>query len=272
MSALRDFQARFARAVTAPAPPGGAAPLGVAALFSGAPARAEAALAVYRNNYFHGFTRALHDAYPVAAQLVGEDFFRAAARAFLLAHPPRERWLTTFGAGFAGFLEDFAPAARLPYLADLARLEYARLCALHAADAAPLDPHVLRSLAPADFAALRLPLHPSARLLDLNWPADQIWQAHQPPATPDNLQVAPTRLNILVVRPRRAVVMQRLAPPLAALAAAAARGATLGEAAGSVLEAGTACDLTSVMRQALALQIFADPGVPSHTKPKESKP
>lgn len=51
--------------------------------------------------------------------------------------------LALYGAGFADFVEDFEPAASVVYLADVARLERARLESLHAADAQVLDASVL---------------------------------------------------------------------------------------------------------------------------------
>ena len=105
--------------------------------------RAAARFRVYRNNYRHGLARQLAEAYPVVERLVGDAFFAATAQVFLHAHPPRTRSLALFGAGFAEFLEGFPPAASVPYLADVARLERARLEALHAADADPLAPAAL---------------------------------------------------------------------------------------------------------------------------------
>ena len=60
------------------------------------------------------------------------------ARAYALAEPPRSPVLMDYGAGFADFIAGFAPAASLPYLPDVARIERAWREAYHAADAEPL--------------------------------------------------------------------------------------------------------------------------------------
>lgn len=94
--------------------------------------------AVYRNNVIFSLIDALADSFPVVQMLVGETFFRAMAREFAYQYPPRSPVLAQYGADFPGFIGDFQPAASLPYLADVARLEYAYIQAYHAADAAAL--------------------------------------------------------------------------------------------------------------------------------------
>jgi len=123
--------------------------------------------AVYRNNVIVSLVDALADSYPVVQALVGEDFFRAMAAEFARGNPPRSPVLAWYGAGFADFVADFPPAAGLPYLADVARLEWLRVEAWHAADADPLPlAEVGACLADeAALPALRLTLHPALRLL-----------------------------------------------------------------------------------------------------------
>ena len=49
------------------------------------------------------------------------------AGAFARQSPPRSRLLAHYGEGFAEFIERFEPARLVPYLADMARLELARV-------------------------------------------------------------------------------------------------------------------------------------------------
>jgi hypothetical protein len=93
--------------------------------------------AVYRNNVVVSLIDALADTYPVVRQLVGEEFFRAMARVYALAHPPTSPVMAHYGEGFAEFIAGFPPAAALPYLADMARLETLYVQVYHAADDAP---------------------------------------------------------------------------------------------------------------------------------------
>jgi hypothetical protein len=70
-----------------------------------------------------GCIDALQANYPAVTRLVGEDWFRAAAAAYASTNPPRTPMLVEYGASFPDFLTSFAPAAELPYLPAVARLD-----------------------------------------------------------------------------------------------------------------------------------------------------
>lgn len=168
-------QAAFAAALL---DAGAAPPAGLRAWNGSDPARR---FGVHRNNVVAGLTRALGDTFPVLRRLVGAPFFDAMAGVYLRAHPPASPVLAHYGAGFADWLEGFAPARGLPWLPDMARLEFARVAACHAADAMPLAPEALAARQ-ADAAALpgaRLRLHPSCRVLRSRYAVHTLWAAHQ---------------------------------------------------------------------------------------------
>ena len=70
-----------------------------------------------------------------------------------------------------------AAAASVPYLSDVARLEWAVSCALHAPDATPLDVAALREVAESDHDRVRFVPHPSVRMIRADFPVDTIWRA-----------------------------------------------------------------------------------------------
>lgn len=145
----------------------------------------ESRFAVYRNNVQSSLINALGDSYPVVAQLVGEEFFRAMAAVFIQAQPPHSPLMSLYGEDFADFIESFEPAFSVPYLADVARLEHLRTVAYHAADASPISPEEITAAlsAPDSLSKLRFGLHPSLRLLDSSHAVVTIWAAHQHDAT-----------------------------------------------------------------------------------------
>src|SRR5262245_50571648 len=96
-------------------------------------------LSIYRNTSRATLTKALRLNFPAVEHLVGEDFFATAADGFITREPPQSAWLDLYGEGFPAFLQDFAPAVTLVYLADTARLEWAVGRALHAPDLEPLE-------------------------------------------------------------------------------------------------------------------------------------
>ena len=131
--------------------------------------------AVYRNNVVVGLIHALARRFPVVERIVGEEFFAAMARVFVVDNPPRSPLLMVYGDAFPDFIAGFDPAAELPYLACVARLEAARTRAYHAADAIPLDPAVLRSLDQETLGDLRIVRHPAAEIVRSKFPIVTIW-------------------------------------------------------------------------------------------------
>jgi len=163
MPALRELQSTFARALLD----------GAAGEDASEPQR----MAIYRQTALSALSNALSLTFPAVQRLVGAGFFDTAAQEFIRSHPPVSACLNDYGRGFAEFLPQFPHAAGLAYLADVARLEWAVNCALHAPDAAPLDLAALAALAPAQMAAVRFVPHPSIAVLSLDTPADAIWRA-----------------------------------------------------------------------------------------------
>lgn len=137
--------------------------------------------AVYRNNVVVSLIDALADTYPVVQELVGTEFFRAMASVFAKANPPRSTVMAYYGRDFAEFVASFPPAASVPYLADIARLEMAQVLAYHAADVPPIQPETLQAALakPEQMVSLRLVLHPSVQFIASPFAVFSIWTAHQ---------------------------------------------------------------------------------------------
>jgi hypothetical protein len=177
-------QADFAAALLDPQRP---CPNG---LFSANGADPASRFAVYRNNVQSSLINALADSYPVVSRLVGEEFFRAMAQLYVQAFAPTSPLINDYGSDFSGFIEHFSPAASVPYLADVARLERLRVMAYHATDANAVDPAQIAAAlgAPEALAQLRIHLHPSTFTLNSAYAVVALWAAHQADAPPENLE------------------------------------------------------------------------------------
>jgi hypothetical protein len=187
-------------------------------------------LAIHRNNVAASLAGVLHAHFPVVARIVGTEFFEAAAVAFVRRAPPVSPVLAEYGGGFASFLGSFAPAADLPYLADVARLEWARTVACNAADGAPIG--IERLAAESDLGAVRLSLHPAAQVVASPWPIVSIWQANTHDAEVRGIESDGE--IALVARPALDVRVERLPPGGHSFFDAVRRGRPLGEAAADV--------------------------------------
>lgn len=198
--------------------------------------------AIYRNNVVSGLSRALATGFPAVEAIVGAEFFSALAASFVRAAPPASPVLLDYGAALPDFIAGFAPAAELPYLPDVARLELAYTRAFHAADATPLAADTLNRLAPERLASLRLQLHPSLQILRARYPAATIWAMNTGRAPLAEIADWSAQ-DILVLRPHLTVAVISLAPGEAAFLEALRAGGTLNEAASVALDAAAAFDL-----------------------------
>ncbi len=159
--------------------PGQACPLGLQVPAGVDP---QQRFAVHRNNVLSSLVEALAENCPVTRALVGAEFFQAMALAFVSATPPKSPLLHSYGQGFAEFIEGFPPAAGLPYLADMTRLELARVRSYHAADAQAIAPAVLAEYLakPQQLTTLCLQLHPAVQVIRSGYAVLSLWAAHQP--------------------------------------------------------------------------------------------
>jgi len=210
--------------------------------------------AVYRNNVAAGLVSALAERFPVVQRLVGEEFFRAMARAYVTQEPPRSPVLLQYGATFGTFVDGFAPAAAIAYLGDVARLEFARGRAYHAADAAPLAAENLAAIAPAELAEMRVTLHPSVSVIASGHPIVSIWEAHRDPDAIVPVQSWGAE-TALIARPFHAVEVRRLPMGGGSFLTGLARGLAIVEAAEAATRADGRFDLEANLAQLLGSRI-----------------
>jgi hypothetical protein len=252
--ALADFQDGFARALLAPPPdahPGEAAHTPLAAPAGLPPAIAALAqqpgFAVYRNTVLKGCIDALLANYPAVLRLVGEDWLRAAAAVHVRQALPADARLLHYGTEFPAFLRGFAPAAELPYLADVAWLDRCWTEAHVASDADPLDPAALAVPDPQTLGARVLRPHPAARWA---WFDDQpiytLWRRTREQQDED-ADLPWHGEGALITRPGLAVQWQPLDAAGCAFLDSCAQGQTLTEAAGAALARQPDADLQSLM-------------------------
>jgi len=123
-------------------------------------------LAVYSDAYRLRLVEALESSYPVLAQLLGTEKFASLGRTYLDSHPSQHFSIRWFGHRMAEFAAITYSA--LPWLAELARWEWATAHAFDAADAAPLTQVDLAMLAPEAWAHLLLRSQPSLTRLQVN--------------------------------------------------------------------------------------------------------
>lgn len=224
----------------------GAPPEGIRA--ADPPAR----FAIHRGTVMESLVQSLGHAFPVARKIATPDNFRVVALAYIRAEPPQRPVLADYGAGFPDFLAGFpAAVADLPFLPDLARLEWALHTAYFAADAPSLAPQTLGAIAPEHLGSARLALHGAARRVSSAHP---VWTAWRDEAVPG--ADLPGQ-HVLVARPDARVDAYEIEPGDAAFLGEIAAGATLEEAAHAAIAVDARFDFAAILAAHLQRGTFA---------------
>lgn len=248
-SALERFQDGFARALLGPAPNDP----DLAALAD------QPGFAVYRNTVRKGCIDALQGNYPAVARLVGEEWFRAAAAIYTCANLPTDPTLLRYGEGFAPFLASFEPAAELPYLEGVARMDRFWTEAHAAPDEPVLDAASLGRYVAQQLPYLVLRPHASARWAWFDGqPIFTIWDRNRKAGPIDATDIEWRDEGALVWRPADSVRWMPVGQGGCAFLDACAEDATLADAAAAAQAADPGVDIEGMLAQLLAAGAFGN--------------
>jgi hypothetical protein len=191
--ALRELQAHFWDAL-ARAPgafhPAAVAPELLAAIEPSAKLDPAGRLGVYADAYFWRIHEALREDYPRTAAVLGDAGFDRLVRDYLARHPSTHPSLRYAGAKLADFIARQWTAPAPPSLADLARLEWARVEVFDAPDAEPLLAAALHAVPPDAWPQLRFAPVPACEVVCAAWPVHALWSGAS------NVEPAPTVVRV----------------------------------------------------------------------------
>lgn len=247
-SELRELLRRFYELASDPhgaAHALGARGLGAGALsfIKGSPALSPLEhLEIYARAYRLRLMDALAEDYPKLAGILGEERFHALVRDYLCACPPAHPSLGRAGARLAGFIATEPFTGERADLADLARLEWARVEVFDEADATTLALSRVKALEAGELAALDIALVPAHRIVESPWAVDEPWLALErgstlPPARAAERTLVVWRSDFVVFhRPldeaeRALLPLLRRGAEFADVCAALGEGRTLPDAA-----------------------------------------
>ena len=254
MHGLAALERAFAVALTArPAESADVTP------FAGPATRTRARLRLYRGNGQASARKALANAHRVCARLVGGAFFDGLAYEYAARTPSHSGDLNEYGHGFAAFLAAFPPVLeQVPYLPDVAKLEWQVHVAHYAADASPFDAGQLADVPVERLARMRLVPAPTTSLVESRWPIASIWQAHR---TGDDdvpsVEFTAGGERALVFRPRYRVEVVAVDAGAHAFLGAMLADATFGSALEHARAADPGFDPASALRRWVADGVIA---------------
>lgn len=215
---------------------------------------------VHRNSMYSGLVGCIEATFPVVRRLVGNEFFVATASVFVANHPPRSPVLIEYGAEFASFLDHFAPVRSLPYLADVARLEWLLAQSRHAADAVPISGEALGRMSADEAWHAGIVLHPALRLLRSSFSVVSIWQTNTFDAVVRPIDACGDGECALIVRPEFAPRVVPIDFGEFTFLAELANDEPLGIAAATAAERAPGFDLTRSLLRIFAIGAVAGVG------------
>jgi hypothetical protein len=214
-------------------------------------------LAVYRNTVTRGSLDVLTATFDTVVRMVGEDWFHAAAAAYVCDHRPSTPSLLQYGADFADWMSTFPPAQDTPYLSAIAHLDRLWWDAYFAAEAETLDPDVLTQLDAVALETTAMVLHPSVRLATFDHNLASLWLAHRDDARPAEFEITATPEYILIARHALEVAPRLISHAQHSLLVACQRGDSVMTAAGQVLAIDPTASLPEIIGALLAAGVFS---------------
>lgn len=208
-------------------------------------------IAAYRSHAGAQAVRSLGAAYPVVENLVGQENFEALARLLWRERPPQDGDLAQWGAALAALIEGLPDLVTdLPFLADVARVEWALHSMATLADARP-EPASYALLAHEDPANLWLDLAPGAACFSSAWPVVTLIEAQH--STP--LRQAPSSETARVWRCGWRPGLRLAQPGEPAFLRAVQEGKSLGAALGCAAGFDFSAWLAPAVQEGLLLRV-----------------
>ena len=216
-------------------------------------------LNVYRNGYLKTCTDALAASYPVVRSLLGDDYFRTLARAYVEAYPPTAGTLVGYGSHFAEFLGSRSDEHGLAYLSDAAAIDAAWLASHFAKDVVALAPADVESISAKgiDISTVRVKLTPPTQLVRLHYHVVEIWARIRAQGALSSSVTLSAGDNLAMVwRLDGQIHIRALDPGESAFLATLAGVATLKTAADSAFEVDASFDVATTFAALLQNRIL----------------
>lgn len=193
---------------------------------------------IYRNNIFISLQESLGNIYPTIQILVGADCFKALAKEYIIQHPSTSGDLHTFGDRFSDFLSIFSLDKSIPYLSEVASLEWAKHRAFHGPNYKIFELKKLVMAPEEKYGEIKFKLNPTCELLTFRFPVLHIWKICHAENKDDgeivNLSEGPEK--VLVIRRELEVCYEKLSEGEFSLLSAFSNGFSFEDACAIALQ------------------------------------
>ncbi len=213
-------------------------------------------LGIYQHSVSNGLCDALAGVFEVVKKLVGDEFFAHVAESYVREHPSTSGNVHDFGRTFPEYLETFLGLEALPYLPDVARLEWAYHGSFHSPVEKILNTEKLAQVPESKYDQLTLFLSPACYLLRSNFPVLRIWQVNQDDYEGDEIvDLAEGGVELAIVREGNQIAFHSLMPGTFAMLKAFSDGESFNHSCEAALKVDADCDVGKALQDAVMNRI-----------------
>jgi hypothetical protein len=132
-------------------------------------------LGIYAEAYFSRIVESMEADYPRLRSVLGEVQFQKLMAEYLKAFPSKTHNIGEVGRHLPKFVADYPVSDELPFLSELANLEWQSIESFYAPAEDLFDSSMLGGLDDSDWAELQVKISSSVRLLRSKWPLEKFW-------------------------------------------------------------------------------------------------
>ncbi len=157
-------------------------------------------LSVYAEGYEIRFRDGLAEVYEAVRWVIGEVHFSELSKAYSAKYPSHNYNLSFVGEHLPEFIESYSLTKELPFLPDLAKLEWLICEAFHAFDRTPLDVTSLSQISPESMSQAVFIFQPSVSWINSSWPILDIWNSRKGSKDQSNIRIKDNPQSVMVYR------------------------------------------------------------------------
>lgn len=199
-------------------------------------------LGVYVHGYPARIREALAESFPAALHVVGQGSFARLTERYVARVALGSSNLNQAGERLASFLEGDELVNKLPFLPDLAELEWRIACAFHAREEQAMDATLLAAWSLEDWEQAVLRFQLSVSVLRSAWPVHDVWEQRETPVGEIDIDLRDRPQNVLVFRAGLGVRCMTVVDDEAFALQKLLQGSRLGDVVDDLAERGQASD------------------------------
>jgi len=193
-------------------------------------------LSVYEGGYIARTREAIKEVYEALCHVLGPRQTFELVEAYASEYPSENYNLSFFGRHLPEFLLKYPLTQDLPFLPDLAKLEWQVCNAFHAEEQSPMNPQTLAGLSEEAWDRITLQFQPSVSLISSEWPVLDIWESRKTSVPEIKIDLVGRPQNVLIFRQGLRVYAESIAKKEFQILEGLLAGQSLGAISGELIE------------------------------------